>query len=103
MSFAQVLDTAPATTCSGRSGNFHVKNNSREKLKFSWFRSIREIFLMVADYNMDARLESSHRLVYYRVSREPGIAGCSRQYGGEVDSRASLFIDRRRIGLTFAC
>ena len=48
-------------------------------VKFSRFRSIREILLTVGDYNMDKRLESSWRLVYYRVSGEPGIAGCSRQ------------------------
>ena len=47
-------------------------------VKFSRFRSIREIFLTVDDYNMDEHLESSYRLVYYRVSGEPGIAGCSR-------------------------
>ena len=46
-------------------------------IKFLQFRSIREIFLTVDDYNMDERLESSWRLVYYQVSGEPGIAGCS--------------------------
>ena len=45
-------------------------------VKFSHFRSIREIFLMVDDYNMYMRLESSWRLVYYQVLGEPGIAGC---------------------------
>ena len=48
-------------------------------VKFSQFRSICEIFLTVDDYNMDEHLESSWRLVYYQVSGEPGIAGCSRQ------------------------
>ena len=48
-------------------------------VKFSQFHSIHEIFLTVADYNMDKRLESSYCLVYYRVSGEPGIAGCSRR------------------------
>ena len=65
-----------------RSGNFHVKNNLREKfrvVKFSRSRSIREIFLTVDDCNMDKRLESSWRLVYYQVSGEPGIARCSRR------------------------
>ena len=47
-------------------------------IKFSRFRSIREIFLTVDDCSMDERLESSWRLVYYQVSGEPGIAGCSR-------------------------
>ena len=64
-------------------------------IKFSRFRSIREIFLTVDDCSMDERLESSWRLVYYQVSREPGIAGCSRRsdiYLGEFGlARASLF------------
>ena len=47
--------------------------------KFLRFRSIREIFLTVDDYNMDERLESLWLLVYYQVSREPGIAHCSHQ------------------------
>ena len=34
----------------------------------TWFRSIHEIFLTIDDYNMDERLESSYRLVCYRVS-----------------------------------
>ena len=76
-------------------------------VKFSQFRSIREIFLAVADYNMDKRLESSYRLVYYRVSGEPGIAGCSRRsgiYPNECGlACASLFIDRHRVSLIFAC
>ena len=76
-------------------------------VKFSQFRSIREIFLAVADYNMDERLESSYRLVYYLVSGEPGITGCSRRsdiYPGECGlARASLSIDRRRVSLLFAC
>ena len=33
---------------------------------------------MVDDCNIDERLESSWRLVYYQVSGEPGITGCSR-------------------------
>ena len=56
---------------------------------------------------MDERLESSWRLVYYQVSGEPGIAGCSRRsdiYLGECGvARASLFTDRRRVILFFAC
>ena len=63
-----------------RLGNFHVKiicvKNFRV-VKFSWFRSIREIFLTVDNCNMDKRLESSWRLVYYQVSGDPGIARCS--------------------------
>ena len=62
---------------------------------------------MVADYNMDKRLESSYRLVYYRVSGEPRITDCSRRseiYPGECGlARTSLFIDRRRVSLIFAC
>ena len=50
---------------------FHV-------VKFLWFCSIRKIFLMVDDYNMDEHLESFWYLVYYQVSGEPGITGCSR-------------------------
>ena len=49
--------------------------------KFSWFRLIRDIFLMVDDFNMDERLESSWCLVYYQVSGEPGITG----YGHRSD------------------
>ena len=70
-------------------------------VKISRFRSIREIFLTVADYNMDERLESCYRLVYYRVSGEPGITGCSCRsdiYPGECGlACASLFIDHRHV------
>ena len=48
-------------------------------VKFSRSRSIREIFLTVDDCNINERLESSWRLVYYQVSGEPGIACCSRR------------------------
>ena len=48
-------------------------------VKFSWFHSIHEIFLTVDYCNMDERLESSWRLVYYQVSGAPGIARCSRR------------------------
>ena len=76
-------------------------------VKFSQFRSIHEIFFSGCDYNMDERLESSYRLVYYRVSGEPGIAGCSRRsdiYPNECGlACASLFIDRRCVSLIFAC
>ena len=82
----------------------HVKNFL---VKFSQFYSIREIFLKVADYNMDEHLESSYRLVYYLGSREPGIAGCSCRsdiYPGECGLvRTSLFIDHRSVSLIFAC
>ena len=60
-------------------------------VKVSRFRSTREYFLMVEGYNMDGRLESSWRLVYYQVSGEPGIAGCSRRL--DIYLRARLFID----------
>ena len=65
-----------------RSGNFALKIIRVKKFrvdKFSRFRSIREIFLTVDDCNMDEHLESLWLLVYYRVSGEPGIAGCSCQ------------------------
>ena len=76
-------------------------------LNFRGFVRSVKFFLTVADYNMDERLESSYRLVYYRVSGEPGIAGCSRRldiYPGECGLvRASLFIDRHSISLIFTC
>ena len=53
-----------------------VKNFCADK--FLLFCSIRKI-LTVNGYNMDEHLESSERLVYYQVTGEPGIAGCSRQ------------------------
>ena len=46
-------------------------------VKISRFRPICEIFLTVADYNMDKRLKISYCLVYYQVSGEPRIAGCT--------------------------
>ena len=56
---------------------------------------------MVDDCNMDERLENSWRLVYYQVSGERGIPGCSGRsdiYLGECRlARASLFTDHRRI------
>ena len=62
-------------------------------------------FLTVDNYNMDERLQSSFHLVYYQVSGEPGIAGCSRRsdiYPGECGlACASLFIDRRHLSLIF--
>jgi len=48
-------------------------------VKFSRFRSIRKIFSTLDYCNMDERLESSWRLVYYQVSGEPGIVRCSRR------------------------
>ena len=47
-------------------------------LNFRGFvRSVK--FFLTVDYcNMDKRLESSWRLVYYQVSGEPGITRCSR-------------------------
>ena len=48
-----------------RSGNFHIKNNSRENfhgVKFSQFNSPHEMFLTVDNYNMDECLESSQCL-----------------------------------------
>ena len=70
-------------------------------VKFSWFRSIRKIFLTVDSCNIDERLESSWRLVYYQVSGEQGIACCSRRsdiYPGECGlARASFFTVHRRV------
>ena len=48
-------------------------------VKISQFHSILEVFLTVDSYNMDEHLESSEHLVYYQVSSESGITGCSRQ------------------------
>ena len=48
------------------------------RVKFSQFRSIREIFLTVDGCNMNKRLENSWHLVYYQVSGEQGITGCGR-------------------------
>ena len=73
------------------------------------FCLICEISLTVDNYNMDDHLESSWCLVYYQVSGEPGIAGCSRRsdiylVGAGMDLRASLFINHQHIlSLFFAC
>ena len=76
-------------------------------IKFSRFCSIHEIFLTVDDCNMDKCLESSWHLVYYQVSGEQGIPGCSGRsdiYLGECGlARASSFTDHRRVILFFAC
>ena len=83
----------------------HVKNF--RVIKFSQFHSIHKNFLTVDDCSMDERLESSWRLVYYQVSGEPGITGCSHQldiYLGECGlARDSLFTDHRHVILFFAC
>ena len=55
--------------------------------EFLRFCLICEISLTVDNYNMDDHLESSWCLVYYQVSGEPGIAGCSRQLLGVVVDR----------------
>ena len=55
----------------------HVKNF--RVVKFSRFCSIHEKFLTVDGCNVDEHLASSWRLLYYQVSGEPGIAGCSRR------------------------
>ena len=76
-------------------------------LNFRGFIPIREIFLTVDDCNMDKRLEGSWCLVYYQVSGEPGIAGCSRRldiYLGECGLVcASLFTDHHCVILFFTC
>ena len=75
----------------------HIKKFCVEK--FSQFHSIREIFLTVNGYNMEEDLESSDCLVYYQISGEPGITGCSYRsdiYLGGCGLRAhaySLIID----------
>ena len=53
----------------------HVKNFML--LNFHGFSQYVKFFLTVDDCNMDEFLESSWHLVYYQVSGEPGIAGCS--------------------------
>ena len=83
----------------------HVKNFC--VIKFSQFLSIHKIFLTVDDCSMDECQESSWPLVYYQVSGQPGIPGCSHQsdiYLGECGlARDSLFTDHRRVILFFAC
>ena len=80
--------------------NFHV-------VKFSWSRSIRELFLTIKDCNMDERLESSWGLVYYQVSGEPGITSCvvvHRTFTPwSVNLCASIFTDHRHVILFVAC
>ena len=64
-------------------------------VKFSRFRSICEIFLTVDDCNMDKCLENSQHLIYYQVSGEVGIAGCSRHRTftlGGVDLHVQSFL-----------
>ena len=76
-------------------------------LNFRGFVLSMNFFLTTNDYNMDECLESSYRLVYYRVSGEPGIAGCSRRsdiYPGECGlACASLFINCHRVSLICVC
>ena len=74
-------------------------------VKFSRFRSIREIFLAVDYCNMDELLESSWRLVYYtRYQESQGSLAVvvDRTFTSwSVDLRASLFTDHRRVILFF--
>ena len=91
-------------------GNFHIKNNSREKLlviKFSWFRSIHEIFLMVDDCNMDNLPGSSWHLVYttrYQESKGLLAVGFDRTFTSRnVDLHVNLITDHRHVILFFAC
>ena len=74
-------------------------------VKFSRFRSIHEIFLTVNGCNMDERLESSYHLVYYQVSGEQGIAGCSRRSDIYLEEcglvRPSFFTVHHRIIFIF--
>ena len=77
-------------------------------LNFCGFiRFVDFFFFKIDEYNMDEHLESSWRLVYYQVSGEQGIAGCSHRsdiYPRECGLvRASLFTDHHRISLIFAC
>ena len=93
-----------------RSGNYHVQKirvKNFRFVKFLQFRSICKKFLTVDDYNMDERLESSYCSVYYEVSGESRITGCSRRsdiYPRECAlARASLFTDCRHVSLIFVC
>ena len=75
-------------------------------VKFSQFVLIREIFLAVDYCNLDERLESSGRLVYYQVSESQGSLTVVVDWTftlWSVDLRASLFIDRCHVSLIFAC
>ena len=76
-------------------------------LKFTWFHSICEIFITVDNCNMEERLESSLRFVYYQASGDPRIAGCScwsdiylRECGLTC---GSLFTDHHHVILFFTC
>ena len=73
-------------------------------IKFSRFRSIRKT---VDDCNMDELLESSWRLVYttrYQESQGSLAVVFDRTFTlGNVDLRANLFTDHRRVILFFAC
>ena len=73
----KILPPTCATTCDTVDRKIFTLKIIRVKIfrvvKFSRFRLIREIFLMVDYYNMDKSIESSYRLVYYRVSGEPEI------------------------------
>ena len=77
-----------------RSGNFHVKNNSREKFVLLNFRGFvrSENFFLTVD---DARYQESQGSLAVVVdwTFTPG----------SVDLRASLFTDHRRVFLFFEC
>ena len=73
-------------------------------IKFSRFRSICKT---VDDCNMDELLESSWRLVHttrYQESQGSLAVVFDRTFTpGNVDLRANLFTDHRRVILFFAC
>ena len=90
-----------------RSGNFKIIS-AKNFCGVKFIRSVRSVkfFLMVDNYSMEECLDSFEHLVYYQVSAEPRIAGCSRRlniYLGGCDLHASLFIDRCRVILFFGC
>ena len=79
--------------------NFHV-------VEFLWFRLIHKIFLKNGwRLQYGERLESFYRLVYYQVSGDPRITGCSNWLDiypwGCGLTRTSLFIDCCRVSLNF--
>ena len=81
--------TSNSHECNGEALQLHVvyRRLGIFTLKIILVRNFRVVkfvqsakfFLTVDDHNMDKRLESSWHLVYYQVSGEPGIAGCSRR------------------------
>ena len=83
-----------------------IRVNNFRVIKFLRFCLIRTIFLAVDGCNIDERLESSWRLVYYQISGEPGIAGCSRRsdiYPGECGLVCASFFTVHRHVIYILC